>query len=460
MKFGLIEVMAAALRGIRLRPDAGAANYVELRSPATLSGNVILTMPASLPASGTEIVTISNTGQLGRTPASGGGSVTSVAIATPADLSVAGSPITTSGTITLARTSQTANTFLGAPNGANGAPSYRALAALDIPTLLAARISDFDTQVRVSRLDQMAAPTATLSLNSQRIIGLLDPTGSQDAATKQYVDAIAAGDGNKGTARVASTANVTIASPGGVIDGVTLSAGELVLLKDQTTGSQNGLYVWNGAAVAMTRATNADTSAEVRSGMFVFVTEGTANSDNGFTLTTNDPITLGTTALVFTQTSGAGQVLAGTGLTKTGNSIDVIGTTNRIAVAADSIDISPSYVGQATITTVGTIGTGVWNGTPIPVSNGGTGSATPAAARAALVAAGVFRQSFTNASLTAGILTVTHNLGSLIVNVQVYDEVNKMIHPDDITLTTSSALTVDLTSFGNIPSTFNCVVTG
>jgi len=460
MKFGLIEVMAAALRGIRLRPDAGAANYVELRSPASLSGNIILTMPASLPASGTEVVTISNTGQLGRTPAAGGGSVTSVAIATPADLSVTGSPITTSGTITLARTSQTANTFLGAPSGANGVPSYRALAALDIPTLLAASISNFDTQVRVSRLDQMAAPTATVSLNSQRIIGLADPIGSQDAATRGFVEATAAGNSNQGAARVASTANITIASPGAAIDGVTLATGELVLLKDQTTGSQNGLYVWNGAAVAMTRATNADTSAEVRPGMYVFVSEGTANGDNGYRLTTDDPIVLGTTALVFTQTSGAGQILAGTGLTKTGNSIDVIGTANRITVAADSVDIASTYVGQASITTLGTITAGVWNGTPIPVANGGTGAATPAAARTALVVPGIFRQSFTNASLTAGILTVTHNLGSLIVNVQVYDEVNKMVHPDDITLTSSSVLTVDLTSFGNIPSTFNCVVTG
>lgn len=187
-------------------------------------------------------------------------------------------------------------------------------------------VTGFDTQVRTSRLDQMAAPTASVSLNSQKITNLLDPTNAQDAASKAYVDAIASGYDLKASVRVASTGNITIATPGASIDGVTLSSGNRVLLKDQSTGSQNGIYIWNGAAVAMTRATDADTSAEVTSGMFVFVEEGTANADQGYALTTNNPITLGTTALVFTQISGAGQITAGTGLQKTGNQLSIDST--------------------------------------------------------------------------------------------------------------------------------------
>lgn len=198
-------------------------------------------------------------------------------------------------------------------------------------THTASDVTNFDTQVRTSRLDQMAAPTASVSLNSQKITNLLDPTNAQDAASKAYVDAIASGLDLKASVRVASTGNVTISSPGASIDGVSLSAGNRVLLKDQTTGSQNGIYLWNGAAVAMTRATDADSSAEVTSGMFVFVEEGSANADQGFALTTNNPITLGTTALVFTQISGAGQITAGVGLQKSGNQLSIDSTVATLA---------------------------------------------------------------------------------------------------------------------------------
>ena len=111
------------------------------------------------------------------------------------------------------------------------------------------------------------------------------------------------------------------------------------------------------------------------------------------------------------QFSGAGQVNAGTGLTKTGNTIDAIGTTNRITVAADSIDISTSYVGQASINTLGTITTGTWTGTTIAVLNGGTGATTAAQARTNLGA--TTKYSATLGALTAGVrLTITHNLGT------------------------------------------------
>ena len=167
---------------------------------------------------------------------------------------------------------------------------------------LANTISDFDTAVRLNRLDQLAAPTGSVSMASQKLINLLDPTAAQDAATKAYVDSqiagLQSGQTLKGTVRVATSSNVNTASPGASIDGVTMAAGDVVLLTGQTTASQNGPYVWNGAAAAMTRAGNWDTTAEAVVGSYWIVREGT--QADSFALMTNDTFTLGTTGATFT----------------------------------------------------------------------------------------------------------------------------------------------------------------
>lgn len=233
-----------------------------------------------------------------------------------------------------------------------------------------------DTRVRANRLDQMAAPTASVSLNSQNITSLADPVNPQDAATKAYVDAARSGLDVKASVRAATTAPLTIASDledGDVLDGVTLATGNRVLVKNQSTASENGIYVVQATGAAV-RADDANSSAEVTSGMFTFVEEGTVNADSGWVLTTNNPITLGTTGLVFAQFSGAGQITAGAGLTKTGNTIDVVGTSDRITVNADSVDIAATYAGQTSIVTLGTITTGTWDATTVAVTAGGTGN--------------------------------------------------------------------------------------
>ena len=245
---------------------------------------------------------------------------------------------TTSVTLTLASVG-TAGTYTKVTTDAKGrVTAGTTLSASDIPTLTAVKISDFDTQVRTSRLDQMTAPTASVSLNSQKITNLATPTADGDAATKAYVDATKQGLDVKESVRAATTGNITL-SAAQTIDGVAVVAGERVLVKDQSTASGNGIYVV--AAGAWSRATDADTSAKVTAGMFTFVAEGTVNADSGWVLTTNDVITLNTTSLTFTQFSGAGQIVAGSGLTKTGNTLDV-GTANaaRIVVNADSIDLA------------------------------------------------------------------------------------------------------------------------
>jgi hypothetical protein len=161
----------------------------------------------------------------------------------------------------------------------------------------------------------------TLDAGSQRIANVAAPVAGTDASNKAYVDSVASGLDWKGNVRAASIANVTVSAPGAAIDGVTLVAGDRVLLKDQTAPAENGLYLWNGAAVPMTRTTDG-AAGQLTTGAAVFVSEGT-NADNGWTLVTNDPITVGTTSLTWTQFTSLGQVTAGAGLTKAGSTISV-----------------------------------------------------------------------------------------------------------------------------------------
>ena len=214
--------------------------------------------------------------------------------------------------------------------------------------------------------------------------------GDDSLVNKSYVDSVANGLDVKASVRVATTANLaatynngngtlTASSNGAIsVDGVTLSVNDRVLVKDQTTQTQNGFYKVTatgsgGAAFVLTRTPDADAASELTGGAFTFVEEGTANADNGYVLTTNGTPTLGTTAITFEQFSGAGQISAGAGLTKTGNTIDVVGTADKITVAANAVTIASTYVGQSSITTLGTITTGTWNGTAIAATSGGTG---------------------------------------------------------------------------------------
>ena len=240
-------------------------------------------------------------------------------------------------------------------------------------------------------------PTGTGSVDvaNKRITSVAEPTQSTDAATKNYVDAVKTGLDVKDSVIVTTTSNLTATYSNGTsgvgatltnsgtqaaltIDSRVLVVGERVLVKDQTTALQNGFYkVTTVGTVStnwvLTRTVDADEDSEITPGAFTFVEEGTVGANNGYVCTNVGAITIGTTPITFVQFSGAGSVIAGDGLTKSGNTLNVVGTNNRISISADAVDISSSYVGQATITTLGTIGTGTWQGSLIGATYGGTG---------------------------------------------------------------------------------------
>lgn len=201
-----------------------------------------------------------------------------------------------------------------------------------------------------TRLDQLAQPTADVPFNSRKITGLGDPTAAQDAATKNYVDLAVQGLDPKQSVKAASTANIATLSGAMTIDGVSLVAGDRVLVKDQTSSAQNGVYVV--AASTWARAADMDAWGELVSA-YLFVEQGTVNADMGFLCTVDPGGTLGTTPISFVQFSGAGQIVGGAGLIKTGNSLDVVTASSaRIVVNADSIDLATTGVGAGTYRSV------------------------------------------------------------------------------------------------------------
>jgi hypothetical protein len=208
------------------------------------------------------------------------------------------------------------------------------------------------------------------------------PTNSTDATTKAYVDSVTEGLHIHESAVAATTANVNLANAlenGDVLDGITLATGNRILVKNQTTQSENGIYVVQ-ASGQPTRAADFDTASEVDGGDFIFVYSGTVNASTGW-VQTNRPATIGTDAIAFTQFSGAGTFLAGTGLTLTGNTFSInTGTTVDLNTAQT---LTNKTLTSPTLTTpaLGTPASGtLTNATGLPIDTGvsglGTGVAT------------------------------------------------------------------------------------
>lgn len=441
---------------------AGSGSYVDLSSNQSIGG--VKTFTGTIAASGATAVSVptvataTNDTNAASTAfvrnAITSYAVTSVGLSLPSIFTVTGSPVITTGTLTATLANQNANiVFAGPTTGGAAAPTFRSLVAADIPTLTASKISDFDTQVRTNRLDQMAAPLADVSLNNFRITNLATPTDSKDAVTKAYADSIAqslnvhsaadyattgsvsyayvsggtaltittitgtdtitfsgnhglllnsqvrTGDTTTGTGLVANTtyyvtsvpsntqvkvsavyggANAVLTNgsglnigvignpgvgatltgtPNTVDSGSTLTAGQRILVKDHATTAYNGVYtvttVGTGSNGVWARATDFDnfSTGEIASGDFLFVTYGTINGGNGFVQTQPSPVRMGVSgagyttfagdAILFTQFSGAGQITAGQGLSKSGNTLDVNVAAGRIIInGTDQVDLA------------------------------------------------------------------------------------------------------------------------
>lgn len=282
-------------------------------------------------------------------------------------------------------------------------------------TQAAATISDLAAVVKAYRLDEFAEPMAAVSAGGQKMTNVATPTIGSDAANKQYVDDTVASISWKNEVRIATTVNAALATAyanGQTVDGVVLASGDRILLKDQATASENGIYTVNPAG-APTRATDADSDTDFK-GAALFVAQGTTNGGTRWVCNTTGTITLGSTAISFVQFGGGSTYTAGNGLALAAGEFSV-GAGVGIAVAADTVGIDTAVVVRKV------------------AANVGDNSATA--------------------------IAVTHNLGTLDVTVGVFTNADGAEVECDIAHTSVNVVTL---TFATAPTTsqYRCVVHG
>lgn len=276
-------------------------------------------------------------------------------------------------------------------------------------TQTASTISNFDTQVRTNRLDQMAQPTAEVNLGGQKIVGLQLPTFGSDGANKAYVDNAIAGLKWKNPVKVATTTNITLSGTQ-TIDGISVNVGDRVLVKNQSTASQNGIY--DVSSSTWIRSSDMNAWAMVPSAA-VMVEQGTVNADTRWNCTSDSGGTLDTTAITFVQFAGIDLITAGDGLNKTGNTLSVNVDNESLKIESDTLKLK---------TDEGLQGSG------LAVSGNGVKLALGSEF---IMQSGVLRlnSTYNSRKITTTItgdgtttnFDVTHNLGTKLVTIDVFD---------------------------------------
>jgi hypothetical protein len=360
----------------------------------------------------------------------GTGTVTSVGLAMPSIFNVSGSPITISGTLTADLANQTANTVFAGPSaGSASPPTFRALVNDDVPTTLTGKTINASLNT-LSNIANASLTNSSLTIGSTAIslgstsaslsgvssITLTgDPSTALQVATKQYVDNVAEGLDVKASCIAATTANITLSGPQ-TIDGVSIVAGNRVLVKDQTNTAENGIYVAAGST--WSRSSDTDTWDSLR-GAFTFVEQGSLYADTGWVCTVDAGGTLGTSPVTWSQFAGLGAYVAGTGLTLTGTTFSITNTAVTPASygAADktltatvnaqgqltALADTPIAIANTQVSGLGTMSTQAANNVAITggVINGTTiGGVTPAAGTFTTVNATTFDTNVAAAGVT------------------------------------------------------------
>ena len=383
--------------------STNGTHSIAVKSPASLAADVTLTLPSDDGTANQALMT-DGSGNLtwGGTLAAGAVSGTTGTFSG----AVSGTTGTFSSTVT-----GVAGTFSGAVSGTTGTFSGNVTSTGNTAGNVQVGITadnEIDTSSGNLTIDSAGgtvtiddnltvSSSKTIDMGSNRVTNVADPTSAQDSATKAYVDAVKQGLDVKDSVSCATTADVSswtynngagtlTASGNGAVslDGVSLTANMRVLVKNQDPATENGIYYVStagagGATLVLTRATDANTGAELSGGTFVFVEQGTVAAENGYVFTHNGDATFGSTSLTVSQFSGAGQIIAGTSLTKTGNTMNVATDGTTMFTLSDALSVKSTGTAGQVLRSTGTAGqAAVYGQLDLANSNAVTGIAAVA----------------------------------------------------------------------------------
>jgi hypothetical protein len=359
----------------------------------------------------------------------------------------------------------TALTVAGAAAPGTSLDAARVDHAHAMPGLATGAVSGFMYFADKAKLDAATpSPTAnTLALrDAAGRMQAVDPASGQDVATLAYVTAVINARDPKASVMAKTTGNVNLANPGtAVFDTVTVPVGNRILAGSQTLPAENGIYIFNGASSAMTRAPDADTWAELQAA-YVIVEQGAANPDTGWLCTIDAGGTLGTTAVTWAPFGNATNYSAANDPTITGIGVynTVAGTQFRFrAIKAGSTKVSATLTGQDIVLDIVEANILLPNlGGVLPISKGGTGAITAVLARAALGAVGKAAATIGDGVTTS--FLVNHALGTTDVTVDVWEATG--LKRKVLTTTVATDANNVTVTFGRAPTAgqYRVVVTG